>query len=127
MMSFGAKLKELRKKYNKEQSELAKHLNVTQPTISYWENDKKLPDFPTISKIADFYNVSTEDLRDIEDSYLYNDNERKFLEMIEKTSVEMTDAQIMEKFNFSIDGKEASADEIKGAVAYIRAIRSSMS
>ena len=52
--SFGARLKELRKSRNLTQEELANELNKkymlneSKPTISQFENNKRVPDFDRI-------------------------------------------------------------------------------
>lgn len=62
--SFGARLKELRKSRNLTQEELANELNKkymlneSKPTISQFENNKRVPDFDRIVNIADYFNVS---------------------------------------------------------------------
>ena len=50
-------VKELRKKKNIQQKELALILNVSQPTISEWESGKKDPSGERLQKLADFFGV----------------------------------------------------------------------
>lgn len=63
------KFKELRKSKKITQIELSRHLGVNQATISKWENDSSFPDYPTLIKIAKFYNVSTDYLIGDNDNY----------------------------------------------------------
>lgn len=51
-MTFGTKLRELRKSKNLNTTELAEKLEVSQAFISGLENDKELPSLDTIRKIA---------------------------------------------------------------------------
>lgn len=57
---IGAKLKELRKEANITQVEFAEKFNISKGTIAMWETDKREPDYVTLSKIADFFNVSVD-------------------------------------------------------------------
>jgi len=66
-MIFGEKLKELRQEKNIIQRDLAKILNVSQPTIADWERGVMETDFETLVKIAKFFNVRTDYLLGLED------------------------------------------------------------
>lgn len=59
-MTFGERLKELRKKRSLTQSQLGARLNVTKASISGYENDTRSPDRETLVKIAEIFNVSTD-------------------------------------------------------------------
>lgn len=62
-MNFGDKLKELRKEKGLSQKELAEKLNVTQRTISYYENSVTAPsNAEIVAKIADALNVRLDEL-----------------------------------------------------------------
>ncbi len=52
------KLKELRKQNNITMKELGKKLNLAESTISLYEMGKREPDFQTLIKIADLFNVT---------------------------------------------------------------------
>lgn len=56
-VNVGGKIKELRKRRGLTTTELAKKINVSQSTISLYENGKREPDFKTITKIANTLNV----------------------------------------------------------------------
>jgi transcriptional regulator with XRE-family HTH domain len=56
--SFGARVKELRKRKGITQVELAKSLGVTQRGISYYENETDNPSMDVIEKIARALGVS---------------------------------------------------------------------
>ena len=57
---FKERLKELRKMNGITQKELAEHLGFTHVAVVKWENGQREPDFSTIVKIAQFFNVSTD-------------------------------------------------------------------
>lgn len=52
------RIKELRKERKLTQTQLCKILNIAQPTLSGYETNSFEPDNATMSKIADFFNVS---------------------------------------------------------------------
>jgi transcriptional regulator with XRE-family HTH domain len=61
-MSFGERLKHYRLLHNMKQSDLGKTLNVTAQTVSKWENNLSEPDFQSIEKITEVFQVSYDQL-----------------------------------------------------------------
>ena len=59
---FGQVLRSLRETEKLKQSELAEKLDVTQRKVSYWENDQVEPSLSELWKIADFFNLSIDEL-----------------------------------------------------------------
>lgn len=59
-MSFGKRLKKLRLKKNLTQAELAKILKIGESTVSFYEANKREPDYEMLKRIADFFNVSVD-------------------------------------------------------------------
>lgn len=59
-MKFGERLAKLRKENKITQKELAMKLGVSRGTIGMYEIGQRDPDTETISKIADFFDVSTD-------------------------------------------------------------------
>ena len=55
-------LKRLRKERQLTQSQLAEALNVSQSTIASWENGTRTPTTDFLPILADFYNISTDQL-----------------------------------------------------------------
>ncbi len=62
MIGFGERLKELRKKSNITQAELAEKLNVHSQTISRWERDISEPDMSVYETISKTLSVPLEEL-----------------------------------------------------------------
>jgi len=60
IMKFGELLAKLRKEKGILQKELATYLNVTVATISNYEKGVHSPDYDTLVKLADFFDVSTD-------------------------------------------------------------------
>lgn len=59
-MKLGELLAKLRKERGILQKELANYLNVTVATISNYEKGVHAPDYETLIKLADFFDVSTD-------------------------------------------------------------------
>jgi transcriptional regulator with XRE-family HTH domain len=57
---IGQRIKELRKEHNLTQQQFAALLNLNDSTISLYENGKREPEFPTLMKIADNFNVTVD-------------------------------------------------------------------
>ena len=64
MTSVGENIKNIRKKNNITQEELAEKLNVTRQAVSNWENGKTEPDIETLTKIAQIFDISIDELVD---------------------------------------------------------------
>jgi transcriptional regulator with XRE-family HTH domain len=58
MSYFGIRLKYLRRQDGLTQVQLADALGVKKSTIGMWENGKRDPDFETLEKLADYFNVN---------------------------------------------------------------------
>lgn len=92
---IGIFLKELRKEKQLTQEQLAEMLGVTNRSISRWENGVNMPDFDLVIEIANYYDVSIEEILD---------GERKN-DMIDKKTEQMllkvADYESNEKQRFS--------------------------
>ena len=74
------KIKEIRQKRNMSQIELSTKIEISQETISAYENGKAFPSIKTLIKIAKALNTSTDYLLglskfDIPSYYVYTNNE----------------------------------------------------
>lgn len=58
--TLGGKILHLRTKRHIGQKEFASYLHVSVSTVSNYENNVHQPDVPTLIKIADYFNVSTD-------------------------------------------------------------------
>jgi transcriptional regulator with XRE-family HTH domain len=63
-MNLGKTILDLRKKKNITQDELAAELGVTAAAVSKWENNYTLPDILMLCALADYFQVSTDELLD---------------------------------------------------------------
>ena len=59
---FKKKLEELRKSKGITQKDLAKDLGVSRTTIGYYESGERLPDIETAVKIADYFDITCDEL-----------------------------------------------------------------
>ena len=59
-MDFAQRLKDLRNFHRYTQSELADIIGVCRATVAGYETKRKQPNFETLIKIADAFNVSTD-------------------------------------------------------------------
>ena len=57
------RIKQLRKLNKISQKELSKNLNITQQALSYYEQEKRVPNEPTWQALANFFNVSVDYLK----------------------------------------------------------------
>ena len=64
MIVLGKKLKELRKAERLTQRELAEKLGISRVNYTRYETDVVRPDYETLLLLADFYNVSLDELFD---------------------------------------------------------------
>ena len=61
-MTIGDKIRQLRVERHITQEKLAKHLNISYQAISRWEQNVTLPDLSIIPKIADYFEITTDEL-----------------------------------------------------------------
>lgn len=61
-MNYGKELKAHRESRGISQSELAKHIGINQSTISLWEDNKRTPTIENCVLLADFYEITLDDL-----------------------------------------------------------------
>lgn len=71
---IGLFLKELRKERKLTQEQLAEQFNVSNRTVSRWENGNNMPDLSILVELADFFNV---DIREIIDGERKSENMEK--------------------------------------------------
>ena len=61
-MNYGKIFKDLRMEKNLSQRDLAKETGISQQAISFWEQDKRTPNMDDCIRLADFYNISLDEL-----------------------------------------------------------------
>ena len=63
-MTLGEKIKDLRKKANISQEDLAEKVGVSRQAVTKWEKDLGLPDIENLKSIASLFNISIDELLD---------------------------------------------------------------
>lgn len=63
-MTFGQKLKEIRKRFGLSQEQLASTISVSRQAITKWERDDGLPDISNLQNISKIFNVTVDYLLD---------------------------------------------------------------
>ena len=89
------RLKELREYKQLQQKQVAEQLNVSPSTYWYWEKGISEPDFESLNKLANFYNVSLDYLlRKDTSTNDFNPNKITILGYgIGKKEIELTEEQ----------------------------------
>ena len=59
-INVGSKLAELRNSLSLTQDEVATSLGISNKTLSKWENGMSEPNLTMLSKLAEYYSVSTD-------------------------------------------------------------------
>ena len=87
---IGAFLRELRREKNLTQEQLAEVLGVTNRSISRWENGVNMPDFDLVIEIANYFEVSIDELLDGErkDTMIDKETEAKLLKVADYENAE---------------------------------------
>lgn len=120
-MGFSKRLKELREKSGLSQEELAKRLNVPRTSLTHYESsDDRMPRQKRLNEIADFFGVSVDYLIGRAKTEKLTEAEENFLGDIDQTSIQ----ELLAKHKLVVDGKPATKEEIEGAIAFIRSLRS---
>ena len=88
-MIFCERLKELRLKSEMTQDELAKKINISTSTISFYESGAREPNLSTLISLAKIFNVSTDYLLGLTDISLSEDEMKVFIDEILKIMNEL--------------------------------------
>lgn len=104
---FGDRLKELRISKNLSQEELGNILGVRKSSISNWETDKATPTYDILTKLAQYFNVTTD--------YLLGFNQDD-LDKIEKLKVTLKEAGLMV-------GDDLTIEEIEKALKIVEMLK----
>jgi len=89
MKTFGQRLRHLREEKDMSQIDMGKELNIANSTLSLYESGGREPDFVTLKKIAEYFNVTTDYLlaRTDDKQKLSADNYLNYLTAEEKEFV----------------------------------------
>lgn len=107
----GRKLKNLREKKGLLQKELGDKLNISASTIGMYEQDRRDPDFETLKKIANFFNVTTDYLLDNTNN-TDMDEELKEKEALKK---------LLQKTGFMAGDEDLTDEELERLIKFVNA------
>ncbi|MEG0471307.1 MAG: helix-turn-helix transcriptional regulator [Solibacillus sp.] len=115
---FTKKIKTLRNNRDLTQSQLADKIEVARTTYAMYEQGKREPDFETLKRLADFFNVSTDYLLDSEDrkeKHLTNKDERDIAKRLEsfKDDLENSDGLAFDGEPMSDEAKESLLESME--------------
>lgn len=130
---LGKRLKMLRESNNLTQIELGKILGVGNVTLSQYEKGDRNPDYDTLLRIADYFNVSTDYLLGKTDLKNYSDyhptltakDERDIQKELEKMMADLDSGQSGPAFyggnmNLSEDDREVLKGSLEQALRIIK-------
>lgn len=102
------------------QDEMARLLGISRAALSHYEKGRREPDYKTLIKIADLFQVSLDYImRRTDDPRVHLSEEtRQFAD-----GLELSDEEILERFDFTIDGRKLTPEESKRFIAFVRAER----
>ena len=120
MGTMGSRVRELRLKKKLTQKELANQVGTSHSTISKIESGfKENADKNVIIKIADLFDVSTDYLLGKSKNPDIQDVEEEFASRLE---LDLSDNELLERFEINFDGRNLSDQEAKTALAVLRAM-----
>lgn len=114
MKKVGERIKKLRKQHKHTLQDLGDKLNFNYSNLSKIERGERKPSLDLLEQIADLYNVSVSFILDEE----LTPQERDFM-----SDLDLTDDELIEKYNLIVDGKKVSDKEIKMMLSVVRSLR----
>ncbi|GGG21783.1 helix-turn-helix domain-containing protein [Paenibacillus abyssi] len=119
-MDIGSHIAELREERGWTQEHLASLLGISRAALSHYEKNRREPDYDTLTKFADLFKVSIDYLvgRTNRPTVTLDDPVREFVDQLE-----LSDAEILEKFSLTIDGQKLTPEEARRFIAFVRAER----
>ena len=98
------RLYELRKKNNLSQEEVADKLGISRQSVSKWERAESSPDTDNLIELAKLYNVSLDELLNVDNSSKYNEENKVFSpinaeEFIKDDEEDETNVEVVEDDN----------------------------
>ena len=117
-MNFGQRLRKLRENKKITQKELSKILNVSESAIGMYERGEREPNFETVDKIANFFNVPTDYLLGRTDDPASSESpskpqEEPIVQFIMRSKKEMT-PEAFARWEFLIrEAKKAFVEDVE--------------
>lgn len=116
LTTLGERLKHAREKKRYTQIEVAKMLDISNGAISGYERNYRDPDTDTLNKLATLYEVTP--------NWLLGRQEKDAAELlIEFLEQELSNEEIINRMNFTIDGSPLTFEEASEFVDFVRVKR----
>ncbi|NBD23619.1 helix-turn-helix domain-containing protein [Paenibacillus glycinis] len=120
-MNIGSRISKLRDDRGWTQEQTAGLLGISRAALSHYEKNRREPDTETLSKFADLFKVSVDYLvgrTNLPQSVL-DEPVRDFVDHLE-----LSEADILSRYELTIDGLKLSPEEAKRFIAFVRTERS---
>ncbi|QAY68141.1 helix-turn-helix domain-containing protein [Paenibacillus protaetiae] len=120
-MNIGNRIAKLREDRGWTQEQTAGKLGISRASLSHYEKNRREPDTETMAKFADLYQVTIDYLvgRTNNPQATLSEEVQGFVD-----DLELSDEEILEKYNLSIDGQKLTSEETRRFIAFVRAERS---
>lgn len=121
MHTCGEKIADLREKRGQTQEDLAAKLGISRASLSHYEKNRREPDYATLTKLADYFQVSVDYLLGRTDDP-HPSSAIAIQEFAD--NLELADESLLQRFTFTVDGRKLTYEESRRFIAFIRAERS---
>lgn len=118
-MSFGQKLRYLRKQYGLSREELAKKLGLSYWAIAKYETDSRVPDREIIKKIASLFKVKIDFLYDYEESCI-NDSRAPYWWHRDTPPSNIELEEFLKSANIYFDGAPLNEEDKEDILTYLK-------
>lgn len=108
---LGDRIRSLREKHNLTQEQIAKKIGISRGTYAHYEINKRRPDYETLIKIAEIFDVSTD--------YLVGRSDNPGYKIIDDNKIE-SDPDLQIAFNAASDFSEEARKQTIDFINYIR-------
>lgn len=94
---------------------------LQEPALSHYEKNRRKPDFEVLTRLADIFDVSIDYLigRTKQSDVVMDEDVRDFVD-----TLELSDKEVLERFDLMIDGKSLTEEEARRFIAFVRMERS---
>lgn len=118
------RIKSLRKARGLSQVEISELLGISRSTYAHYEiaSHQRVPETDTLVRLADLHGVTLDYLLGrTEDPHQILDEDIK--EFSDDLNLELTDEELIKKYNLLVDGSEVSPEQARLFIALVRADR----
>lgn len=97
--SIGTRIAENRRRKGLTQDELAEYMGVSSQAVSKWENDISCPDITLLPKLADYFNISVDELlrgaASVQTQVVDKQERKDFSKMLFKVRINSSDGDVV--------------------------------